>query len=282
MPDKLFEMRHIRLYIFVFVFSVFTTLSAQQKHLLILQTSDTHSRIEPIEQVGDRDYDKGGFVRRATMLKEIRKSYPDLLLFDCGDFSQGTPYYNLFRGNTEVDFMNEMQYTAGTIGNHEFDLGLDNMARLFKRAKFPIVCSNYDFSSTVLKGIVNPYIIIVRKGIRIGVFGLSPELKGLVQEKNYGKAVFEDPTVVANRIAFLLRNTKKCDLVICLSHLGVLYDKVMIPKTCNINLVLGGHSHTFMNAPESYIDLDGKIVPLLHTGAKGVKVGKIELTLEEK
>jgi 5'-nucleotidase len=276
-------MKTNKLYIALFtVVLACSSLSAQQKHLLILQTSDTHSRIEPVEQVGDRDYNKGGFVRRATMLDQMRRKNPDLLLFDCGDFSQGTPYYNLFEGNAEIDFMNYMKYNAGTIGNHEFDLGLNNMARLFKRAKFPIVCSNYDFSATVLKGLVKPYIVLIRKGIRIGVFGLSPQPKGLVQEKNYKKTIYNDPVTTANSMASLLRYTERCDVVICLSHLGIMYDRILIPKTRNIDLILGGHSHTFMNAPESYTDLDGKIVKVLHSGAKGVKVAKIELTLEKK
>lgn len=269
-------------FLFASICILFPVSAQQAKTLVVLQTSDTHSQIEPINQVGDRDFGKGGFVRRSTMLNRMRKTYSDLLLFDCGDFSQGTPYYNLFKGDTEIDLMNEMKYDAATIGNHEFDFGLDNMARLFKRANFPIVCANYDFKGTVLQDIVKPYVVIERMGLRIGVFGLSPELKGLVLTKAYGAIVYNDPVAVANRMAFLLRNTEKCDVVICLSHLGILTDRKIIPQTRNIDLLLGGHSHTFMRAPESYTNLDGKIVEILHSGARGVKVAKIVMTLREK
>jgi 5'-nucleotidase len=275
-------MKRYILLLFVIVLGLPSSLAQETKNLLILQTSDTHSRIEPIEQAGDSYFGKGGFIRRATMIKHERAINPYLFLFDCGDFSQGTPYYNLFKGKVEIDLMNEMKYDAVTIGNHEFDYGLDNMARLFKRAKFPIVCSNYDFRGTVLQKLVKPYVVFVRNGVRVGVFGLSPKLEGLVQKKNYQSIVYEDPIPIANNMALMLRETQKCDVVICLSHLGIQFDKMMIPKTRNIDIVLGGHTHTFMNAPESYADMDGKIVKVLHTGVKGVKVGKIEMVLKKQ
>lgn len=157
--------------------------SAQKtKQLVILQTSDTHSRIEPIAvNAADRYAGMGGTVRRATFIKEARKINPNLLLFDCGDISQGTPYYNLFQGEVEVKMMNLMGYDAMTIGNHEFDFGLENMARLFRMANFPVVCSNYDVTGTVLEGLVKPYTTFNRNGLKIGVFGLAPKMEGLVQ-----------------------------------------------------------------------------------------------------
>lgn len=256
------------------------SLSAQQKKLLILQTSDTHSQIEPIDQVGDRDFNMGGTLRRATLLQEMRKQNPKLLLFDCGDFCQGTPYYNMFKGNVEIDMMNVMKYDAVAIGNHEFDFGLNNMARLFKRAKFPIICSNYDMKGSVLEKIVKPYVVIVREGLRVGVFALSPQLEGLVQTKNYETLRYEDPLVVSRRMVSLLREKEHCDVVICLSHLGVYDDKALIPQTQGIDLILGGHTHTFMRSPLMLKDKDGKDVPLLHSGRKGVKVGEIDMILK--
>src|SRR5574344_1669851 len=214
----------------VFIGFAAVSLSAQQKHLLILQTSDTHSQIEMVDQRGDRDYGKGGVVRRVTMIAQMRKATPKLLLFDCGDFSQGTPYYNMYKGSLEIDMMNLMRYDAATIGNHEFDFGLDNMARLFERAKFPIVCANYDCKGSVLEKWVKPYVVMVREGLKIGVFGLSPKLEGLVQSKNYGSLVYEDPFSVANRLVDVLRKKEHCDVVICLSHLGIDDDKELIPQ----------------------------------------------------
>jgi 5'-nucleotidase len=261
---------------------VIAPISAQKtKSILILQTSDTHSQIEPVEQKGS-NYNKGGFVRRVTMIDQMRKKHHDLLLFDCGDFCQGTPYFNLFKGDAEIDLMNQMKYNAGAIGNHDFDFGIDNMKRIYLRANYPIVCANYDCSSTVLKDIIKPYIILKRNGLRIGVFGLSPKLKGLVQAKNYGSLVYLDPIKTANQIASTLRTDEHCDVVICLSHLGYDYDIKLIKNTRNIDIVLGGHSHTIMTDVPSFANLDGKQIKVLHTGARGIRVGKIEMTLEEK
>ena len=212
-----------RIYVLFTALCVCSVLAAQDvKELLILHTNDTHSRVEPIP-VTDPNPEfagKAGFVRRVTLIKEMRKENKDLLLFDCGDFSQGSPYYNMFGGEVEVKLMNEMGYDAGTIGNHEFDFGLDNMARLFKMAVFPIVCANYGVQGTVLEGLVKPYVVLERKGVKIGVFGLSPALEGLVQAKNCEGVIFENPIEAARRVADVLKNQEKCDLVVCLSHLG--------------------------------------------------------------
>lgn len=275
--------RGVRLLIFLLLFPL--TLSAQpSKKLIMLQTSDVHSRVEPVNQEGDRNYHEGGMVRRATFLKEFRKQNPDnVLLFDCGDISQGTPYYNMFQGEVEVKMMNGMKYDAMTIGNHEFDFGLSNMARLFKMADFPVVCSNYDFDDTVLKGIVKPYVVLKKAGLKIGVLGLGCPLEGMVQANKCEGVKFKDPVAVANEVAAVLKEKEGCDLVVCLSHLGVQYDADrLIPNVRNIDVVLGGHSHTFMKEPRTYLDKDGKNVSLMHSGARGVNVGRMDLTLEKK
>ena len=192
-----------------------------QKTLTILHTNDTHSCIMPLgETLADTvQTGRGGFLRRIAMLRQERAKDPNLLLFDSGDFSQGSPYYTLFKGNVEAGLMNQMGYAAGTIGNHEFDFGLENMARLFKSLNFPIVCANYEFSEYDLQNIVKPYVILHHQGLKIGVFGLAPELKGLVDQRNYGNTVYLDPVATAQKMAALLRK-QKCDLVICVSHLG--------------------------------------------------------------
>lgn len=268
------------------------TLPAQNsKELFILHTNDTHSCIEPISKMNPNKElaGKGGYLRRATFVKEKRKEYPGLLLFDCGDFSQGSPYYNLFRGEVEIRLMNEMGYDAGAIGNHEFDFGIDNMVRLFKMADFPIVCANYDFNGTALEGIVKPYTVIERDGLKIGVFGLSPKLKGLVQSTNYEGVEYNDPDQAANRIAGVLKNKEQCDVVICLSHLGwkpsennPACDENLIANTRNIDLVLGGHSHTLFDKTLFYKNLDGKEIPLQQMGKNGIFIGTVKLNLTEK
>lgn len=251
------------------------------KELIILQTSDVHSRIEPINQKGDRNFNEGGFVRRATFLDQFRKEHKNVLLFDCGDISQGTPYYNMFQGEVEVKLMNVMKYDAMTIGNHEFDFDVDNMERLFKMADFPVVCANYNLDATVLKDVVKPYVILDRFGLKIGVFGLGAKPEGLIQANKCEGVVYEDPIRVSNEVAAELKE-KGCDLVICLSHLGVQMDRDLVTKTRNIDVILGGHSHTFMKGPQNYQNLDGKEVPLMHTGKSGVRVGRLDLTVKRK
>ncbi|ADV42276.1 bifunctional UDP-sugar hydrolase/5'-nucleotidase [Bacteroides helcogenes] len=280
-------MKHIYSLAVLLLFSL--SVSAQTgKQLIILQTSDTHSRIEPVSpDAADTYAGMGGVIRRTSFIKEMRAKHPDILLFDCGDISQGTPYYNLFQGEVEVKMMNLMKYDAMTIGNHEFDFGLDNMARLFRMAEFPIVCSNYDVKGTVLEGLVKPYIILERNGLKIGVFGLAPQLEGLVQADKCEGIVYNDPVEVAQKTADYLKLEEGCDAVICLSHLGIrgsgdACDENLASKTRNIDAILGGHSHTFMQKPVNYLNADGKDVPVFHTGKNGVYVGELTLTLTKK
>ncbi|MDR0938092.1 MAG: metallophosphatase [Mediterranea sp.] len=251
----------------------------QAKEIILLHTSDTHSRIEPITQTGDTYYHQGGFVRRATFIDSFRKEHANVLLFDCGDISQGTPYYNLFKGELEIEYMNLMRYDAMAIGNHEFDYGMDNMARIFRMAHFPIVCANYNLDATPLKGLTKPYVVIQRFGLKIGVFGLSPDPAGLIQATKCEGVVYEDPIEAAQRAATLLKR-EGCDLVICLSHLGIQMDERLIGMTRHIDVVLGGHSHTFMKAPKTCLNSAGQKVPLMHTGKNGVFVGEMEIKLE--
>lgn len=276
------------------IYLLFTTLcfccmvAAQDiKELVILHTNDTHSRVDPIPDNDPNTEFAGtaGFVRRATLLKDRREKNKDLLLFDCGDFSQGSPFYNLFKGEVEVSLMNEMGYDAGTIGNHEFDFGLDNMARLFKMVNFPIVCANYGVKGTVLEGMVKPYVVLKRDDIKIGVFGLSPALEGLVQEKNCKGIIFENPIEAAQRTANILKEKEKCDLVICLSHLGwkgePYSDETLIPNTRNIDIVLGGHSHSYFEKPMIYKNLDGIDVFLQQMGKNGTYVGEMKVKMKK-
>lgn len=255
------------------------------KKIIVLHTSDTHSCILPLNKcLADTLLaDRGGFLRRIAMLKQERQKEPNLLLFDCGDFSQGSSYYTMFKGDVEVELMNRMHYDAATIGNHEFDFGLDNMIRLFKMAEFPIVCSNYDFGDTELKDIVKPYIVLKRQGVKIGVFALCPPLEGLVSAKNYGPLKFLDPVEVTTRMVDVLRRQEKCDVVICLSHLGwevsEYPDDKFISQTSGIDLVLGGHSHTYLKTLGYVTDKEGRQVPVDHEGKHAVFVGKMQLTL---
>ena len=284
----------MRRYFFQLVFAMVmasTTLAAYaQKTLTILHTNDTQSCIYPLKATL-RDTaiaGRGGFLRRIAMLKEERAKVPDLLLFDSGDFSQGSPFYTLFKGDVEIGLMNKMGYVCSTIGNHEFDFGMDNMARIFKKANFPILCSNYDLTGTPLENIVKPYLILKRKGIRIGVFALDPKLEGLVFTKNYEPIKYLDPVACANKWAKFLKLDKKCDMVILISHLGWdepstgMDDRTVIAQSRYIDLVLGGHSHSYFKKLEYQKNLDGKMVPVDQNGKNAVWVGKITVTLDKK
>ena len=264
------------------------SLCLAQKTLTILHTNDTHSCIMPLNKnLGDTVLaDRGGYLRRIALINEERQKDPALLLFDSGDFSQGSAYYTMFKGDVEVGLMNQMGYDAATIGNHEFDFGLENMIRVFKLCKFPIVCSNYDFGDTELKDIVKPYIIIKRNGVKIGVFALCPKLDGLVFTKNYGPLVYLDPVKVAQQMVDLLKKQKKCDVVICLSHLGWKVSEFpcdrVVRETTGIDLVLDGHTHTYMKKLEYVKDKSGHPVPVDQNGKHGALVGKLQLSLDKK
>lgn len=268
-----------------------TVALAQGKQLVILHTNDTHSTVYPLNPtLGDTLVaGRGGYLRRMKMIEEERAKAPKLLLIDSGDFSQGSPYYNLYQGEVEVKLMNMMKYDAATIGNHEFDFGLENMAKLFKMAEFPILCANYDFTGTVVEGLVKPYTIIKRDGVKIGLFGICPPLKGLVFDHNCEGVKYLDPATEAQRWTDYLRNVKKCDIVICISHLGWEMgkkvdddDNRVIAKTRGIDLVLGGHSHTYFPSLKYITDLDGKQVPVDQNGKHAVYVGKVILNLDKK
>ena len=260
---------------------------AKKKHLLILHTNDTHSCVMPLNaNLADTAIaGRGGYLRRLEMIRQERNTHPDLLLFDSGDFSQGSPYYNLFKGDVEVGLMNKMGYDAATIGNHEFDFGLDNMARIFRLAEFPIVCANYDFTGTVVEGLVKPYIILKRQGLKIGVFGLAPMLESLVDDANCPGVKYLDPVATAQQMIKELKK-KKCDVIICLSHLGWKIqgttDDDVIPQTEGLDLVLGGHSHSYLEQLEYVNDQTGKPVPVDQNGKHAIWVGRIEMELSNK
>ncbi|MBR4192391.1 MAG: bifunctional metallophosphatase/5'-nucleotidase [Prevotella sp.] len=277
-------MKRIYLMIIVALLTSVSVSAKGKKQLVILHTNDTHSTVMPLnENLDNKDLaGRGGFLRRVNMVKEQRQQHPNLLLIDSGDFSQGSGYYTLFKGEVEVGLMNEMGYDAATIGNHEFDFGLDNMAKLFRMANFPIVCSNYDCTGTVLEGLVKPYITIKRDGVKIGFFALAPQMKGLVFDGNCEGIVYLDPAETAQKYIDILRKQEKCDVVICISHLGwgsEYDDAKFIGLTEGCDLVLGGHTHTYMPVMEYTPDKNGKLIPVDQNGKHGVFVGKIFLDL---
>lgn len=259
-------------------------LAAGTPRLTILHTNDWHSRIDPFPDDGGRNANQGGAVRRLRLIQQIRAAEPNVILLDSGDIFQGTPYFNFFSGELEMKLMTQMGYDAATIGNHDFDGGMENLATQLKHADFPMLSANYDFSGTPLAGKTLEHQIFERGGIRIGVFGLGIELDGLVPESLYGKTTYMDPVEKGNATAALLRHQKKCDLVICLSHLGYKYreDKIddvkLAANSKDIDVILGGHTHTFLNEPTEVNNLLGDPVIINQVGFGGLRLGRLDIT----
>lgn len=254
--------------------------------LTILHTNDVHSRIEPFPMDGSRNQGLGGVARRAALINQIRSEQANVLLLDAGDIFQGTPYFNKFGGELELKLMSIMQYDAATLGNHDFDNGVEGFQKQMHHANFPILCANYDFSNTTLDKATLPFKIFNKGGLKIGVFGLGIQLKGLVDPHNYGETQYLDPIVKGNEIASQLKNDHHCDLIICLSHLGYSYksdmisDQLLAKNTRNIDLIIGGHTHTFMEIPEDIKNLDGQITTINQVGFAGINLGRIDYYFE--
>ncbi|MBR7155028.1 MAG: metallophosphatase [Paludibacteraceae bacterium] len=257
---------------------IFFAACTPQDHLTILHTNDTHSQVEPL------DNNQGGYARRMGMIAEERKADKNLLLVDAGDFCQGTPYFNYYHGRVELEAMNRMRYDAATLGNHEFDNGLDTLAVALRTAKFPIVCANYDFTGTALEGLVKPYTIVRKGGLKIGIFGLGCNPKGIISDKNFAPAVYLDPYPVAQQTVDALR-AEECDIIVCLSHMGIcgkapedVCDTALVSHTRGIDVVIGGHTHKLYDNLR-VANLDGDSIPVCQMGRYGVYLGKIVLNL---
>lgn len=264
-----------------FIFSALLLAGCTEKAstLTILHTNDTHSQIEP------KADGRGGYARRMGVIAEERKQDPNLLLVDAGDFCQGTPYFNFFHGRVEIDALNRMGYDAVTLGNHEFDNGLDTLAAVLRDAQFKVVCANYNVAGTPLEGIVHPYTIVRKGGLKIGIFGLGVQPKGLIADKNFAPIVYNPPYPVAQEMATLLRHDKQCDVVVCLSHLGTypatendFCDVELAANTRDIDVIIGGHTHKVYDHLRIR-NLDGIEIPLAQMGKSGMNIGKIVLTM---
>ena len=257
------------------------------KQLTILHTNDTHSTIEPFPANHSKFSGKGGVVNRFNLIQKIRSEEENVLLLDAGDIFQGTPYFNMFGGVLEMKAMSKMGYDAATMGNHDFDGGMDGFLKAKEYADFPFLCSNYDFSATILKNQTQDSLIKEIGGLKVGIFGIGVELKGLVPDDKFGETVYLDPIVHANRVALQLKK-EGCDLIICLSHLGYQYesDKIsdlkLAAATKNIHLIIGGHTHTFLDKPTEVKNSEDQIVLVNQVGWGGIHLGRIDFDIEKK
>jgi 5'-nucleotidase len=256
--------------------------------VVILHTNDVHSHIDPFPDNDPKFAGLGGVERRAALINLIRKEEKNVLVFDAGDIFQGTPYFNMYGGEIEMKLMSKMGYDASAIGNHDFDGGLDNLAKQLQHATFPLICANYDFTGTPMEGKTVPYRIFEKEGVRIGVFGLGIELSGLVDSRLYGKTIYQDPIVKAAEMTHVLRKEKNCDVVVCLSHLGYKYendkvsDIVLGKKSLGIDVIIGAHTHTFLDKPVILKNREGKDVYITQVGWAGIRLGKITISTNKK
>ncbi len=261
---------------------------SSHKNITILHTNDVHSHVEPFSKDHSEFPNKGGFERRATLISKIRRQNPNTLLFDAGDIFQGTPYFNFYGGEIEFKLMSMLGYDAITLGNHDFDNGMDGLDKQLPNAKFDIISSNYDFKNTILESKVSDYKIYNKSGIKIGVFGLGIELEGLVSKDLYKETKYLDPIDIANDTAKKLKESENCDIVICLSHLGYKYEKFpnkvsdlnLAKSTKNIDLIIGGHTHTFMNKPVVVKNNVGNDVLINQVGCFGLYLGRIDFSFD--
>jgi 5'-nucleotidase len=264
-------------------FGAFEEGNAVQK-LVILHTNDVHSRLEPFPMDGGRNQGLGGVAARAELIRKIRSEEEQVLLLDAGDIFQGTPYFNLYKGEPEMKAMAAMQYDAATMGNHDFDAGLDNFATQLRHGGFPVLLCNYDFTATPMEGKSVPYKIFRKGKLKIGVTGVGIEMKGLVPDSLFGNTKYLDPVAKANETAAQLKKQEGCDMVICLSHLGYKYkeapnrmcDEILARETENIDLIIGGHTHTFMDAPATYKNRSGSDVLVNQVGWAGIQLGRLD------
>ena len=257
----------------------------QDVKITILHTNDMHSHIHPF--TSGRNKGLGGIAQRAAIIKKIREQEKHVLLLDAGDIFQGTPYFNFYKGELEFKLMSEMKYDAATIGNHDFDNGLEGLKNQLPNAKFPFLSANYDFKKTILKNSFKPYKIFQKGKIKIGVIGIGIELEGLVPKSLYGKTQYKDPVKTANYYAELLKKDKKCDMVICLSHLGFKYktnkisDIKLAKQSKNIDLIIGGHTHTFLKKAVRIKNFDKEEVIINQVGWAGINIGRIDFNFSQ-
>ena len=263
--------------IFTALSILMVSMSLDAQDLTILHVNDTHSHIDP-QRSGDYK-GRGGVIEQAAYIDSVRcaDGKRNVLLVHAGDFSQGTSYFTELGGNIEIDVLNALRFDVVTLGNHEFDNGVEELARRLKNLKAEVVCANYDFDGTALEGLVEPFTIIRRGGKKIGFIGLLTDIMEVVDRDIAKVLTYQDPAEVVNRLAEYLKKEKDCDMVICLSHLGYGEDKELAASVRNVDLIVGGHSHTLLDDKQVVKDLDGEEVIIVQNWKWGLNVGHLSI-----
>lgn len=277
-----------QLYILTFLLCFqLAAFGADKVKLVILHTNDTHSQIEPSEKSSLATSDMGGYARRMGVIEKIRSEEKNVLLFDAGDYSQGSPYFNFFNGRIEIDALNRMKYDAVTMGNHEFDNGIDTLAAIIQNLRVPLISSNYDVTNSVIRGFVKPWIVIKKAGLKIGVMALNVNPESLILDSNIRDVNYLDPVAKAQEVSDYLKNKEKCDLIICLSHLGSDKDSKSVndfeiaAKTKFIDVIIGGHSHSMLENIKTK-NAEGRDVIIAQMAKSGFYLGRIDIQLSKK
>ena len=271
----------------LFARSLFAVSNSKHK-ITLLHTNDLHSRIEPFPKNDPKYGGLGGFARLNALVKKVRREEEHVLLLDCGDVFQGTPYFNFFKGEAEFKLMSKIGYDAGNLGNHEFDNGIKGIISQLKHLNFPLLNANYDFSGTDLEGKISPYQIFEKGKLKVGVFGLGVDLTGYVESHNRETITYIDPVDVAKDMVRILKEENHCDLVVCLSHMGHTSnmggdcDVEFAKQTKGIDVILGGHSHTLLEKPERVKNLDDEEVIINQVGWAGIALGRIDFYIDKK
>ncbi len=279
-------MKQLYILIFLLCFQL-AAFGADKVKLVILHTNDTHSQIEPSEKSSLATSDMGGYARRMGVIEKIRSEEKNVLLFDAGDYSQGSPYFNFFNGRIEIDALNRMKYDAVTMGNHEFDNGIDTLAAIIQNLRVPLISSNYDVTNSVIRDFVKPWIVIKKAGLKIGVMALNVNPESLILDSNIRDVNYLDPVAKAQEVSDYLKNKEKCDLIICLSHLGSDKDSKSVNdfeiarKTKFIDVIIGGHSHTMLENTKTQ-NATGREVIIAQMAKSGFYLGRIDLLLTKK
>ncbi|MEX0315995.1 MAG: bifunctional UDP-sugar hydrolase/5'-nucleotidase [Allomuricauda sp.] len=258
------------------------------KQITILHTNDVHSHIDPFPKSHSLYPNLGGVARRASLVHQIRNENPNTLLLDAGDIFQGTPYFNFYGGELEFKLMSKLNYDAATIGNHDFDNGVDGLLAQVPNATFDLLSANYDFSNTVLNGFVKPYNIYMLDNVKVGVYGIGIKLDGLVTKRLYKETIYLNPFEIALDTEQKLKEEERCDLIICLSHLGYDYDNpnrpsdiLLAQRTHHTHLIIGGHTHTFLDKPDVQTNQQGNSVLVNQVGAYGLNLGRIDFYFDQ-
>ena len=263
--------------VMIILCTVLFALSAGAQDLTVIHINDTHSHIDP--QRSGEYIGRGGVIEQAAYIDSVRcaDGKRNVLLLHAGDYGQGTSYFTEMGGNIEIDVMNAFRFDASCLGNHEFDNGIDELARRLKNLKNDVVCANYDFSGTVLEDLVQPYTIVRKAGKKIGIIGLLTDVSSVVDSEIAKVLQYQDPAKVVNKYAEYLREEKGCDMVICLSHLGYTEDKELAASTVNVDLIVGGHSHTLLHKKQIVKNPDGDDVVVVQNWKWGLNLGHLSV-----